>query len=68
MEITDEELDRLQHDKIDVDVWCRDITREQIEKSHALGLTVNCWTVDTVEEAEKLISWGIDYITSNILE
>lgn len=66
--ITDEELDRLQHDKIDVDVWCRDITREQIEKSHALGLTVNCWTVDTVEEAEKLISWGIDYITSNILE
>lgn len=66
--ITDEEIARLKRDKIDVDVWCRDITREQIEACHKAGLKVNCWTVDTREEAERLISWGIDYITSNILE
>lgn len=66
--ITDEELERLVKDKIDIDVWCRDLTKEQIEKAHSLGLKVNCWTVDTQEEGERLASWGIDFITSNILE
>ena len=66
--ITDEEIERLSRDKIDVDVWCRELTKEQIDKAHAAGLTVNCWTVDTKEEAKKLVSWGIDYITTNILE
>lgn len=66
--VTDEEIDRLRRDKIDVDVWCKELTREQIEACHAAGLTVNCWTVDTREEGEKFVEWGIDYITSNILE
>lgn len=66
--VTDEEISRLVRDKIDVDVWCRELTCEQIEACHKAGLKVNCWTVDTVEEAEKLVSWGIDFITSNILE
>ncbi len=66
--INDIELERLNRDRIDIDVWCRDLTKEQIDKAHSLGLTVNCWTVDTKEEADKLIDWGIDYITSNILE
>lgn len=66
--ITEEELKRLQNDKIDVDVWCIELTKEQIDLAHSYGLTVNCWTVDTKERAEELVSWGIDYITSNILE
>ncbi|MBQ7761477.1 MAG: hypothetical protein IJ400_05415 [Clostridia bacterium] len=66
--VTDEEIERLSCDGIDVDVWCRELTREQIEACHKAGLKVNCWTVDTKEEAEKLVSWGIDFITSNILE
>ena len=66
--VTDAEIERLSRDKIDVDVWSRELTKEQIDACHKAGLTVNCWTVDTAEEAEKLISWGIDYITSNILE
>lgn len=66
--VTDEEISRLVRDKIDVDVWCRELTKEQIEKCHAAGLTVNCWTVDTAEEGERLAEWGIDFITSNILE
>lgn len=66
--VTDEEIERLVRDKIDVDVWCRELTKEQIDACHAAGLTVNCWTVDTPEEANKLIEWGIDYITTNILE
>ena len=66
--VTDEEISRLSRDKIDVDVWCRELTKEQIDACHKAGLTVNCWTVDTTEEANKLIEWGIDYITTNILE
>ena len=44
------------------------LEKEQIDLAHSYGLTVNCWTVDTKERAEELVSWGIDYITSNILE
>ena len=33
-----------------------------------IGIKVNCWTVDDPEIAERLVSWGVDYITSNILE
>ena len=66
--VTDEEIARLVRDKIDVDVWCKELTREQIEACHRAGLSVNCWTVDEIVDGEKFAEWGIDYITSNILE
>lgn len=66
--ITDEEIERLVRDKIDVDIWVVELTKEQIEKCHKSGLVVNCWTVDDPKKAEELASWGIDFITSNILE
>ena len=66
--LTDEEIERLKRDGLDADVWCKELTKEQIEKAHAAGIKVNCWTVDDKETAEKLADWGIDYITSNILE
>ena len=66
--VTDEEINRLVRDKIDVDVWVKELTREQIEKCHKAGLTVNCWTVDNPEDAERLDKWGVDMITSNFIE
>lgn len=66
--ITEDELERLKRDRIDVDVWCKELTREQIELAHSYGLSVNCWTVDDPLRAEQLVQWGIDFITSNILE
>ncbi|MBR2944336.1 MAG: hypothetical protein IKC16_04520 [Clostridia bacterium] len=66
--VTDEEIKRLVRDKIDVDVWVVELTKEQIEACHKAGLKVNCWTVDDPKKAEELESWGIDIITSNILE
>jgi glycerophosphoryl diester phosphodiesterase len=66
--LTDEEIARLKEDKIDADVWCIELTEEQIKKAHEAGLSVNCWTVNEKENGEKFASWGIDYITSNILE
>lgn len=66
--LTDEEIARLVKDKIDADVWCVELTEEQIKKAHKAGLKVNCWTVNEKENGEKFASWGIDFITSNILE
>ena len=37
-------------------------------KQYENGLKVNCWTVDDKEKAEELVAWGVDFITSNILE
>ena len=39
-----------------------------VDIAHRHGLLVNCWTVDTVEAAERVIAMGVDFITSNILE
>ena len=66
--LTDEEIERLAKDKIDADVWCVELTEEQIKTAHSRGLKVNCWTVNEKENGEKFASWGIDYITTNILE
>ena len=54
--------------KMGLDIHYGQLTEERIRACHKKGVEVNCWTVDKPEEAEKLISWGIDYITTNILE
>ncbi len=66
--LTDEQIDRLVQYKMDADVWCIELTKEQIDKAHARGIKVNCWTVNEACDGERLASWGIDFITSNILE
>ena len=64
----DEIIDRLIAARIDVDAYYKALTKEIIDLLHENGLKVNCWTVDDKERAEQLVSWGVDYITSNILE
>ncbi|MBQ8496005.1 MAG: hypothetical protein IJ489_00920 [Clostridia bacterium] len=64
----DEIIAKLIADRIDVDVHYKALTKEIIDLLHANGLKVNCWTVDDKEVAEELSAWGVDYITSNILE
>jgi glycerophosphoryl diester phosphodiesterase len=53
---------------IDIDIVAHILTKEIVDKIHAKGLKVNCWTVDSKEDAEKLVEWGVDFITTNILE
>ena len=43
------------------------LNKETIDLLHSAGLKVNCWTVDNPEIAEQLCTWGVDFITSNIL-
>ncbi len=67
-EFTQEIIHRLITQKIDADVYYKALNQQVIDQLHHGGLKVNCWTVDQKEEAEKLAAWGVDFITSNILE
>lgn len=66
--LTDEIFDRLVADGLDADMHHPDVTAETIERLHAAGRKVNCWTVNDRETAERLVALGVDYITTNILE
>lgn len=52
----------------DLDIYYRTLTKKIIDEVHQNGHIVNCWTVDDKDTAIQLSQWGIDYITSNILE
>lgn len=67
-EITDQIMADLVADRIDVDISHKGLTKELVDRFHAEGFEVNCWTVDDKEDAERLAEWGVDYITTNILE
>lgn len=54
--------------KLDWDAYHPTITKEIMDMLHSEGIKVNSWTVDDVEVAERLVEWGIDYLTSDILE
>jgi glycerophosphoryl diester phosphodiesterase len=60
--------EKLKEDGFNVDIYHGVLTKELLLEYHNAGLTVNCWTVNEKERAEELISYGIDYITTNILE
>ena len=65
---SDEMIARLVADRMDIDVQHGALTEERVAAMHRAGLTINCWTVDDPARAEQLAEWGVDYITSNILE
>lgn len=68
MSYTNETLEKLNKYNIDLDIWDQVLTKEIVEEVHNNGHKINCWTVDNCEDAERLASWGVDYITTNILE
>ena len=67
-ELTDEIAEKVKRDRFDVDAYFKTLTKEAIDDFHKAGLKVNCWTVGTAEDGEKMAAWGVDFITSNILE
>ena len=67
-EFTDEILDNITRDKMDIDVYYKALTKENVKMLHKKGFKINCWTVDDPKDAETLAKWGVDLITSNILE
>lgn len=61
-------LDKLVKDKFDLDIDFNALNKDIIKEIKDAGLLLNAWTVDDKETAENLIEWGIDFITTNILE
>ena len=61
-------LPKLKEYNLGLDIWHSVVTAERVEKIHAIGQEINCWTVDSPEDAARLIACGVDYITTNILE
>lgn len=53
---------------LDLDAYFETMTKEYVEELHKNGIKINVWTVDKPEDAKRMIAWGIDFITSNILE
>ncbi len=68
LESWDELIDRLLKDKLDLDAYYPLITKEIVDRLHAAGIVLNVWTCDDPEAGEQLAAWGVDQITSNILE
>ena len=58
----------LSEHKFDLDILYTELNADRIKTLHTYGIKVNCWTCDDKDFAEKLCEYGIDYITSNILE
>ncbi len=67
-ELTEEIREKVKRDRFDVDAYFKTLTKEAIDDFHQAGLKVNCWTVDLPEDGERLASWGVDFITTNIME
>ncbi len=61
-------IDKLKRWELDLDIKHTALTKEIVAQLHREGITVNCWTVDDPARAEELVGYGVDMITSNILE
>lgn len=65
---TEEVINECLEKGISVDLRSDLVTKELVERFHSKGLEVNVWTVDDEESRKKFESFGVDYLTTNILE
>ena len=64
----DDLLDILTKNHLDLDIYYKAISAEQVRACHDAGILVNVWTVNGLEDGKRLAEYGVDFITSNILE
>lgn len=65
----DEELiGKLKAYDLDIDIYWRILDQAGVELFHKNGIEISVWTVDDPAVAAQLVEWGVDYITSNILQ
>lgn len=53
---------------LDLDIRYLDLTPAIAEMVKKENIQINCWTVDTIEDANRMAQLGVDYITTDILE
>lgn len=64
---TEEELNFAIANNFDASIQFLRVLPSKVDKIHAAGLKVGCWTVDKKWQAGLMKKYGVDYITSNIL-
>ena len=64
----DDLLDILTGHHLALDIKYSSLSAEQVRACHEAGIQVNVWTVNEAADAERLAGYGVDFITSNILE
>ena len=62
---TPSELKELGINGIDYEQGVFDAHPEYVEEAHALGMSVNVWTVNGREDLERMIALGVDCLTTN---
>lgn len=67
-EVSDRVINFLLEYKLGIDCGYGSLTKENVALMKSRGIEVNCWTVNDAADAEKLVSYGVDYITTNVLE
>ena len=61
-------LNTLKQYDLDLDIDYTILTEQMVKDVHVLGKELNVWTVNKLEDAQRLAQWGVDYITTNIIE
>ena len=65
---TEEDVQFMLENKLDGDFCWAYLKKSTVKRMHEAGLKVNVWTVNGVACAMLMKWYGVDYITSNILE
>jgi glycerophosphoryl diester phosphodiesterase len=61
----DEWVDWCIEHAMDLDVVHSLVTKDAVDRMHKAGLKVNVWTVDKVEDFDRVKAAGVDFITTN---
>lgn len=67
-EYTEETIQKVKEHGFDIDILYTSLNKERIDECHKLGIKVNCWICDDLEAAKDFVEWGIDFITTDIIE
>ncbi len=61
-------MDTLKKYRLDLDIDYHLLDADLAAACKAAGIEINVWTVNTLQDAQRMTALGVDYITSNILE
>lgn len=65
---TEDLPDLCRKEKMDIDIVYHQLTEEAVKAFKKNNIKINVWTVNNPIEALVLVSWEVDFITTNILE
>ena len=68
MLFSEEVISKCLADLVSIDLRHDLVSKELVDRFHEKGLEVNVWTVDDKTICKQMNEYGVDYITTNILE